>query len=922
MRPIKLSMSAFGPYASKTSLDLGSLGEKGLYLITGDTGAGKTTIFDAITFALYGEASGENREATMLRSKYADNDTPTGVELTFLYGEKEYRIKRNPKYTRPKARGEGTTTESANAELYLPDGRVITKPSEVDKAILDIMHIDASQFMQIAMIAQGDFLKLLLATTEERKKIFQKLFHTHSYYVLQEKLKSELSALNNSYNTVSLGIKQYINGILCPEESEHSIKLRDAKESKCTVEDVLALVTKLIEMDTEAQEQLQAEVEKIAAELDTITAILTKQENWSKAQKSLTEYEEQIKAEEEKLKELTEKLLTEEKNKPEIDKLNKEIASIEAWYPQYKELDSKKADLEKSKSNIEALEKEINAKKQDYTLLDEKIRTLEEERKSYENADGEKARQEGLLKDSESKSKELSVLKAELEDLDKIRKNLAKEQEKYKKSCEELKTKEDIYTRSFKMYLDEQAGILAEQLENGSPCPVCGSTEHPCKAEKNENAPTKEQLDKRREEYENAQNNAREISEGASVIKGQADEKEKAVLLVIEQLFERKTEENIEILLKTALEQREIEAKELRGKIKESQDKIDRRAEIDKLLPQKKEKHTALGEEIKKNESLLAENNALEKALAEQISTLSQSLKYKSKDEAEAEVKKLDIKVKTMQNNIDLAKKSLDEQKNTVTALSSAINEAKKQLKDATLIDVEEVKVRQRELKSKQEEISSKQREINARYSINKSSKAGIEERAEEIIKIEEKLSYVRALSNTANGCISGKEKIMLETYIQMTYFDRIISRANRKLLVMSGGQYELKRRREAENNRSQSGLELDVIDHYNGSERSVKTLSGGESFKASLSLALGLSEEIQASAGGIKLDTMFVDEGFGSLDGESLDQAMKALQDLTDGNRLVGIISHVSELKERIDKKIIVTKEKSGGSSVKIVLE
>lgn len=922
MRPIKLSMSAFGPYASKTTLDLGSLGESGLYLITGDTGAGKTTIFDAITFALYGEASGQSRESTMLRSKYADAQTPTEVELTFLYGDKEYRIRRNPRYARPKARGEGMTTENASAELYLPNGSVITKPSEVDEAILEIMRIDASQFMQIAMIAQGDFLKLLLATTEERKKIFQKLFHTHSYSVLQDKLKAEYSALNNSYNTVSLGIKQYINGISYPEESEYSIKLREAKENKCTVEDVLALATRLIDMDTEEDKLLQGEREKIAAELEVITATLTKQENWSKAQKNLTEYEAQIKTENEKLKELTEKLSIEEKNKPEIEKLTKEIASIEAQYPQYVELDSKRISEKKLKTDKETLENSIKDKKERYLSLENEINSLKEEGKGYENADGERTRQEGLLKESESKMSELTSLKAELEVLDKIRKILANEQERYKKSYADLKAKEKTYTELFKLYLDEQAGILAEQLEDGAPCPVCGSTEHPCKAKKNDNAPTKEQLDKSREEYEDAQNIAREISEGASKIKGQAEEKEKAVLLTIEKLFERKTEENIDNLLKIALEEREAKAKELKDKIKECTKKIERKAQIDNLLPQKERKYAEIGEEIKKAENTLAENKASEKATCEQILSLSQSLKYKSRKEAEDFVKELSHKIDGMQKAIDGAKKSLDEQKNTITALESAIKENKKQLIDAEEIDIEGIRERQAGLKARQEEIDRKQKEINARCSSNKMNKAGIEQRAEEISKIEEKLSYVRALSDTANGSISGKEKIMLETYIQMTYFDRIISRANRKLLVMSGGQYELKRRRVAENNRSQSGLELDVIDHYNGSERSVKTLSGGESFKASLSLALGLSEEIQASAGGIKLDTMFVDEGFGSLDEESLDQAMKSLQDLTEGNRLVGIISHVRELKERIDKKIIVTKEKSGGSQVKIVLD
>lgn len=229
MRPVKLNMSAFGPYASKTVLDLEKLGTNGLYLITGDTGAGKTTIFDAITFALYGEASGDNREATMLRSKYADPDTPTEVELTFIYAGKKYYIKRNPEYDRPKTRGEGFTTKKASAELHYPDGRVVTKLRDVDRAVEEIIGIDCNQFTQIAMIAQGDFLKLLLASTEDRKKIFQKIFRTRCYYVLQERLKSESAKLGKEYDELSASIRQYINGIECDEDNALSVKVKNVK---------------------------------------------------------------------------------------------------------------------------------------------------------------------------------------------------------------------------------------------------------------------------------------------------------------------------------------------------------------------------------------------------------------------------------------------------------------------------------------------------------------------------------------------------------------------------------------------------------------------------------------------------------------------------------------------------------------------
>ncbi|NLA88209.1 MAG: SMC family ATPase [Clostridiales bacterium] len=237
MRPITLTMSAFGPYAEKTVLELYKLGTQGIYLITGDTGAGKTTIFDAITFALYGEASGENREASMLRSKYATPETPTFVELVFEYAGKRYTIKRNPEYERPVKRGEGTTTQKADAELTMPDGQVITKAKDVTNTVKEIIGIDRSQFTQIAMIAQGDFLKLLLAPTEERKKIFRQIFRTELYQVLQDKLKEESAALSRQREALCSRIRQYIDDIVCKDDDVLSIELEKAKSRNLPISD-------------------------------------------------------------------------------------------------------------------------------------------------------------------------------------------------------------------------------------------------------------------------------------------------------------------------------------------------------------------------------------------------------------------------------------------------------------------------------------------------------------------------------------------------------------------------------------------------------------------------------------------------------------------------------------------------------------
>ena len=920
MRPINLTMSAFGPYASKTVLELDKLGTSGLYLITGDTGAGKTTIFDAITFALYGEASGDNRESTMFRSKYANAETPTEIELTFVYAGKEYYIKRNPEYERPKTRGEGFTTEKANAELHYPDGRVVTKLREVDRAVEEIMGIDRNQFTQIAMIAQGDFLKLLLASTDDRKKIFQKIFRTRCYYVLQEKLKSESGKLGREYENISASIRQYIDGIKCDEDDVLSIKVRNAKAGMSSTEETLELLSTLIENDRIEEEKLDDEQKNIGKSLEEITATLTNHETWSKARKSLEKSKSNLDGAIATLEILKANLQSEEENKPKVEDIRNQIATIEAEIPEYQELDAKIKERDTLQKQTDKLSKVIIEQKGNLEFLKKELETYSEERKTLEKADKEKSELEAKKQKEEDKRKAVKDISKELKALDKLEKQLKKDQETYSKLAEDVQLKDKEYQRLFKLYLDEQAGIIAETLVDGTPCPVCGSTNHPIKAVKAENAPTKEQLDESKFTYEVAQKEAQIASEKAAKTKGQADEKRDSVLLMLNEMFGNVTIEDADELIKDKIAEIATVLEEVQNAIDEQQKKIDRRNEIDELLPKKNKERDDLINSISENDKTLSGNNATLISLKARIDELIEKLKYESEKKAKEVKKVLQGEQKKLEDAYKAADDAVKSQNEKIAGLKAAIKEAENTLADAKEIDQESIKAKQKELKSRNSEIEAKKKVINARKAANESAEKEIRAKSAEVLAVEAKWSWVKALSNTANGNIGGKEKVMLETYIQMTYFDRIIARANTRFMVMSGGQYELKRRKEAENNRSQSGLELDVIDHYNGTERSVKTLSGGESFKASLSLALGLSDEIQSSAGGIQLDTMFVDEGFGSLDDESLDQAMRALQNLTEGNRLVGIISHVTELKERIDKQIVVTKEKSGGSIVRII--
>lgn len=921
MRPNKLIMSAFGPYAGKVTLEMDKLGQNGLYLITGDTGAGKTTIFDAITYALFGEASGQTREASMFRSKYAQSQTPTEVELYFTYGGKEYYIKRNPEYERPKSRGEGFTTEKANAELHLPDGRVVTKLKEVNNAIVEIVGVDRNQFTQISMIAQGDFLKLLLSSTEERKKIFQKLFKTQSYYLLQEKLKSESGKLSHEYEAIKNSIEQYINGIVCDEENDFFIEVCNAKKGLLITEEITELLEKLISEDEKNEKIIAEEKEKLQKELDKIKSRIGKAEDVILAKSDLEKNEINFKQETEREKDLKANLQTEEKNFSSVKKITAKVTEIKSALPDYDELNEKqtvynnnKAFIDQSAENISHTEKEIK------TITDE-INLLANESKLLSKIGEEKLRLENEKKKSEDEKASFKQIDKNIDEVKKSKLEYLAANENYINKYAEAEKLDIKLKEKTRLYLEAQAGILADTLELNKPCPVCGSLNHPKIAQKPLDVPQKEELDVLQEKVNKANDIANNARSEAGKLKGISDEKEDSLQKEITAFFGEVSADEAKTVIAVKLSDIDSLIDNIDEKIKETKHKIKRREEIEELLPVREEelqkaknKLTEIKDEVK---TATVENTAFEK----RIKQLRKKLVFVTKAEAEKQIEILNFQVDDIEKAYNKALKAVNENQEKLAALKSAKEEILKRLGKDTDVDLEKERENRALFEEKQKELDINSKTVHSRITSNKFSLENITKRLSEIKAVEERWTWMKELSNTANGNLSGKEKIMLETYIQMTYFDRIINRANTRFMVMSGGQYELKRRKEAENNRSQSGLELNVIDHYNGTERSVKTLSGGESFKASLSLALGLSDEIQSSAGGIRLDTMFVDEGFGSLDDESLAQAIKALSSLAEGNRLVGIISHVGELKDKIDRQIVVRKEKAGGSNINIVV-
>mgnify|MGYP001171407377 CR=1 FL=1 len=921
MRPLRLVMSAFGPYAGRITIDMERLGSGGLYLITGDTGAGKTTIFDAITFALFGEASGSSRDAAMFRSKYAEAETPTEVELTFEYAGRKYFVRRNPEYTRPKARGEGFTVEKANGELRYPDGRVVTKLKEVNKAVIEIMGIDRDQFTQIAMIAQGDFLKLLLASTDERKKIFQRLFHTQKYYALSEALKSESGRMSREYEFALGSIVQYIDGISCDEDDALLFEVEKAKAGQLPIDEVLTLVCRIIGQDSSAAEKLKREngaAEKAAAE---ISQKLTRAQEQQKTEESLKRSSEKLGEIIPELTRLEQVREAVESKRPAMEELGERISALKAEIHEYKVLDDKRREQADTAERIVDLETSRAEKEHRLEELRIKSGKFREESEQLKDADRDKLKIETELKNLERELDAVAEIEEKLGEISRQDTKLWKLRNDYTEKADNAQSVKRDYDEKHRAYLDEQAGVLAEALTEGEPCPVCGSPTHPHPAEKSEAAPEKSVLEELKRHSEELDKIASEASRDVSAFAASLDEKKEAALRAARRIADIPGFEDIGLSVSGKKREWSLAKEELDQQRSNVIGKVRRKEELERRIPELTAEHDSQRDDLEKMSRQLVALGTERDAVEKRIGELETRLSFGSEEEAGKQIAELEREKGAIERAIrDAAEKyaACDKEK---AALEAAVKEAEKVLKDRIEVDTETENARLEMLNEQREQLADLSGAVSARLTINSTIKDNIEKKAGELSAIEGRWTWVKALSNTANGNISGKEKIMLETYIQMNYFDRIIARANTRFMVMSGGQYELARSIEAENNRSQSGLALDVIDHYNGSRRSVRTLSGGESFKASLSLALGLSDEIQSSAGGIQLDTMFVDEGFGSLDEESLQQAMRALSGLAEGNRLVGIISHVGELKEKIDRQIIVTKEKTGGSSIRISL-
>lgn len=950
MRPEKLTISAFGPYADRTEIDFSRLGDSGLYLITGDTGAGKTTIFDAITFALYGQASGQVRDSAMFRSKYADTATETFVELVFSYQGKKYQVFRSPEYMAPKKRGTGLTLRKAEAQLIYPDERQpVTKARDVTRAIEELLGLDYEQFTQIAMIAQGDFQKLLLAGTVQRGEIFRQIFHTGIYQQVQLKLKEAAQSRYKEYDEMRRSIAQYLDGVKLRQregtEAEEFAELKKGKfEGK--LERSLEILKSFIDQGEKRESELLKQEQEVDQKIRTMENILhlsaqkrnleQKKDFARKQLEQLLPDLEKASGEAEKYKDADQKcealgILIREKQE--------QLKKYQVLEQLKKELDEIRMQLKKCRAGQEANIRQEQQLHKDMEQLKKERSRLENSRLDLQKAVTEKEKR------TQRKS-ELNGLETEMREFKGLYEATKEQQKKYQAAYEKAQQQSEYYQQIFHSFLDAQAGILAQELKENEPCPVCGSLSHPHpRIISKGRTVTSEILDNEKIKLDKLEKISADQSLEAGKLKERSNASWKQIVSGAEELLEefqefRKETKNgngqagdfrtvwkqMILMINREKEQCKNLLTESDRKIREAEENTKRKQKVEKLLENLEKEKDILQE--KKNScdreqtgltTKASENEKQQKNAAEEIRQVHSEA---GKEVLEKEIREKQQEYIDLKENSRKMKETFERFQAEKARITSTIKTLDEQQKEIGEIREDEIREQYTESTTQKTELAEKRKELFSIQSGNLEIFRKVQKRKEEMTKAEAEYVWMKNLSDTANGNLNGKAKIELETYIQMAYFDRILRRANVRLMTMSSGQYELKRQEQSENRKEKAGLDLNVIDHYNGTERSVKTLSGGESFQASLSLALGLSDEIQASAGGIRLDSMFVDEGFGSLDEEALSQAVKALSSLADGHRMVGIISHVAELKDRIENKIIVTKQCSGkgvGSSIQI---
>ena len=927
MKPLKLTMSAFGSYAGKNVIDFTGQ-QQGIFLITGDTGAGKTTIFDAITYALYNQTSGGERNGNMMRSQYAQLETETYVELEFLYRGQTYRVRRNPDYKISKTLKNGKIREQKvphSVELTLPDGTVFPeKKNATDAKIIEILGLTADQFSQIVMIAQGDFLKLLYTKSDERKMIFSKLFRTDIYWKIQENLRRKSMEMDELIQENDRAFEQEKSRIIpLPESEELPLdelverlreRLKDAlKEQnlrRANVEELNKKITKYEEIN-----KLFRSLEKIrqtGKELEARQAESKERrqqiENALKADKVLVAEQQNLRQQQEV-----------EQSAQAIAKMTETLANNQEMF-----------------ETLKTQQQEAEAKqKREAADIQKKMLALEQSFPSYEalqNARSEEQQAKKVWEDLGKTSEEsfhkkeagIAALKEQQKQQEQVVEQTKKNWEQTSLSASESAKH---YEHMYEAFLKEQAGILAENLSAGCPCPVCGSTVHPDPAKLSDHAVTElevEQAKKTRAAAEEKRDLAYAAFEAEKTEKqklAQAVEKEEADFVLAQTIAKqqrKEAEQNYVSLQKTAEQIREKLVYPSLAEAKKQYAAMQKALEAaEQEIERKRQKVSELAEAMNtlKGQKLAEEENQkTAKKLAVKTEKEYAKLLEKSGFVSE-ETYHLAILPERSRSKLEREEKEYESQ---CLRQQSEQKLLEKQVSGKTYTDTTELNEQLKAEKQALKEAEKTYMELHTAYENDRSVLQNCAVYLEKGKKLESEDQVIKSLSKTANGRLSGSAKIDFETYIQRQYFKQIIHEANKRLLTMSNHQFILKLKEEANTGRkTNEGLDLSVYSLVTDSERDVKTLSGGESFLAALAMALGLSDIVERSAGAIHPDMMFIDEGFGSLDAQSRQQAIEVLGELAGDSRMVGIISHVTELKEQIDRKLVVSRTDKGSRAV-----
>ena len=1039
MKPLRLELSAFGPYAGLCAVDFASLGPSGLFLITGDTGAGKTTLFDGISYALFGETSGENRKNGGLRSDFAPPETRTEVTLTFSHRGEVYT--RRPEQSRPKKRGEGLIHQAAEAELFLPDGRTVSKTTEVTAEITALLRFDYTQFKQLCMLAQGEFLRLLLADSKSRGEILRRIFGTG----ILQRFQLELLELARQKGGEVLAARTHVGDNCRRILAEEGSPLAEAREAAAHEDgfyaawDLCALLERQNRMDAACLAEQERELRQLdeeqrrtadalgrAREMEEKRRLLAAREQdlalmredaaemealrgslhdaamaaelaepralWQTANRAYREKErdagradQDYAQAEADLQALAPQLEEIPKKTARLREREAQAARLSGLLPVYERLEAHRQDDGRVEAALEALRQDRKEAGMQETEIDRMLRQMQETYRALDAAPLQ-------LQRDRAAHEEALRLQAEYEDLKKAAAALTAETAAHVRLREQWEAAQSVYEnaaatalRLDRLYFAAQAGIFAASLRDGTPCPVCGSPHHPSPAALPKEAPGEAALEAAKEKRDALEARCRRLSEEAGRMSAVWEEKRRAFAARMTTAGFDPDPANTGTVLDTALEENRVRIRALTEAVARDEQALAEREALPSMIEEwtaRREAHTLAEKAREERERELLSVQAAAKAgeaacLADIPPSLPTIGALRQEDAAiRADIRRLTDELDAVSRRRDeltlrrerfltardearsaveiLAASAAGRETAYLTALSerhftddaamqaallppgeqqarqrrleeyaAALHAAEADVNrltaetagaSHTAAEMEALKERQATLAAGIEERREQGSSLSSRLDQNRRILAELREKLREHEALEKEYLSLRELADVANGRLAGKKRIAFETAVQAVYFDEILGEANRRLAGMTNNRYRLVRHEDAER-LNDRGLELGVIDGHTGKERHVSTLSGGEGFIASLALALGLSDVVQRRSGGVVVETLFVDEGFGSLDAESLDTAVKTLQTLAGADRLIGIISHVDELKERIDKKILVRRSPRGST-------